>query len=123
MKNKSQAGASTLGILIVVLFFGSLLTLLIKLGPAYLDDYTVKEALQGLDGTENLARMAPADIRSLVSRRLTVNSVSGFDVRDIVIERDDDRVILSVDYEVRTSLLYNIDAVMSFSHRHELTGK
>lgn len=123
MTKKQQAGASTLGILIVVLFFGSLLTLLIKLGPAYLDDYTVKEALQGLDGTENLARMTPADIRNLVSRRMSVNNVTGFDARDIVIERDGDRVVLSVDYEVRTSVIYNIDAVMSFSHRYELTGK
>lgn len=123
MTKKQQAGASTLGILIVVLFFGSLLTLLIKLGPAYLDDYTVKEALQGLDGTENLARMTPADIRNLVSRRMSVNNVTGFDARDIVIGRDGDRVVLSVDYEVRTSVIYNIDAVMSFSHRYELTGK
>ncbi len=46
MKNPfRQQGASTIGILITVLFFGSLLTLLIKVGPAYLDDYTIKGAL------------------------------------------------------------------------------
>lgn len=123
MMKTQQAGASTLGILIAVLFFGGLLTLLLKLGPAYLDDYTVKEALEGLDGTENLSRMTPADIRNLVTRRMSVNNVTGFDARDIAIERNGEQVILSVDYEVRTSVIYNVDAVMSFSHRYELTGK
>lgn len=118
-----QAGASTLGILIVVLFFGSLLTLLIKLGPAYLDDYTVKEALESLDGADGLSRMTPNDVRNLVNRRLSVNNVSGFDTKDIKIERDGEMVILSLDYEVRTGVISNIDAVMSFSHRYELRGK
>ena len=47
-----QRGASTIGILVAVLFFASLLTLVIKLGPVYLDDYTVQGALEGLDGEE-----------------------------------------------------------------------
>ena len=58
---KTQRGASTLGILIAVLFFGSLVTLAIKLGPIYLDDITVQEALEGLDDTENLGQMRKAD--------------------------------------------------------------
>lgn len=118
-----QAGASTLGILVAVLFFGSLLTLLIKLGPAYLDDYTVKEALESLDGAEGLERMTPNDVRNLVNRRLSVNNVSGFDTKDIKIEKDNELVILSLDYEVRTGVISNIDAVMSFNHRYELRGK
>lgn len=118
-----QQGASTLGILIAVLFFGSLLTLIIKLGPAYLDDYTVKEALQGLDGEEGLAKMTPADVRRLVTKRLSVNNVDGFNAKDIEIEKDDDIITLSLDYEVRNHLVYNVDAVIKFSHFYELKGQ
>lgn len=117
-----QRGASTLGILVSVLFFASLLTLVIKLGPAYLDDYTVKGALQGLDGEEGLSKMTPADVRRLVTKRLSVNNVDGFNAKDIQIEKDGDVVIISLEYEVRTSVVSNVDAVMSFSHFYELKG-
>lgn len=118
-----QRGASTLGILVAVLFFGSLLTLLIKLGPAYLDDYTVQEALTGLDGEEGLSRMTPADVRRLITKRLSVNNVSGFNAKDIQVEKNEEMVTITLDYEVRTHVMSNVDAVISFSHFYELTGK
>jgi hypothetical protein len=118
-----QQGASTTGILVAVLFFASLLTLLIKLGPAYLDDYTIKGALEGLDGEDGLSQMTPADVRRLVTKRLSVNNVDGFSAKDINIEKDGDLVIISLDYEVRTSVVSNVDAIISFSHFYELTGQ
>lgn len=118
-----QQGASTIGILIAVLFFGSLLTLAIKVGPAYLDDYTIKGALEGLDGEEGLSKMTPADVRRLVTKRLNVNNVDSFNPKDINIEKDGDLVIISLDYEVRTHVVSNVDAVISFSHFYELTGQ
>lgn len=124
MKNPfRQQGASTIGILITVLFFGSLLTLLIKVGPAYLDDYTIQGALEGLDGEEGLSQMTPADVRRLVTKRLSVNNVDSFNAKDIKIEKDGDLVVISLDYEVRTHVVSNVDAVISFSHFYELTGQ
>lgn len=124
MKNPfRQQGASTIGILITVLFFGSLLTLLIKLGPAYLDDYTIKGALEGLDGEDGLSQMTPSDVRRLVTKRLSVNNVDSFNAKDINIEKDGDLVIITLDYEVRTHVVSNVDAVISFSHFYELTGQ
>lgn len=124
MKNPfRQQGASTVGILIGVLFFASLLTLLIKLGPAYLDDYTIKGALEGLDGEDGLSQMTPSDVRRLVTKRLSVNNVDSFNAKDINIEKDGDLVIITLDYEVRTHVVSNVDAVISFSHFYELTGQ
>ncbi|GGY75934.1 DUF4845 domain-containing protein [Marinobacter zhanjiangensis] len=118
-----QQGASTIGILVAVLFFASLLTLVIKLGPVYLDDYTIQGALEGLDGEEGLSQMTPADVRRLVTKRLSVNNVDGFNAKDINIEKDGDLVIISLDYEVRTPVVSNVDAVISFSHFYELSGQ
>lgn len=118
-----QRGASTIGLLITVLFFGGLLTLAIKLGPAYLDDYTIQEALESLEGTEGLATMTPRDIRTLINKRLSVNNVDNFDAKDISIERDGELVLLKVDYEVRTGLFGNVDAVLRFNHDYEMRGQ
>lgn len=120
---RKQAGASTLGILVAVLFFGSLLTLGIKLGPIYLDDLTIQEALEGLDGTDGLSDMTPGNIRSLINKRLSVNNVRGFDAKNIELTKDGNLVIIDVEYEVRTSIISNIDAVVYFDHHYEMTGK
>ena len=118
-----QSGASALVIMIMALFFGGLLTLAIKLGPAYLDDITIQEALESLEGTEDLSTMGPAQVRSLINKRLSVNNVRGFDEKNITVEKDGDLVIINVDYEVRNNLFRNVDTVIHFQHEYEMKGK
>ncbi|MDF0751944.1 DUF4845 domain-containing protein [Marinobacter sp. 71-i] len=118
-----QSGASAIVIMIMVLFFGGLLTLVIKLGPAYLDDITIQEALESLDGTEDLSSMGPSQVRSLINKRLSVNNVRGFDAKNITVEKDGDLVVINVDYEVRNNLFRNVDTVIHFQHEYEMTGK
>jgi len=118
-----QSGASALVIMIMVLFFGGLLTLAIKLGPAYLDDITIQEALESLEGTEDLSTMGPAQVRSLINKRLSVNNVRGFDEKNITVDKDGDLVLINVDYEVRNNLFRNVDTVIHFQHEYEMKGK
>lgn len=118
-----QSGASALVIMIMVLFFGGLLTLLIKLGPAYLDDITIQEALESLEGTEDLSTMGPSQVRSLINKRLSVNNVRGFDAKNITVEKNGELVLINVDYEVRNNLFRNVDTVIHFQHEYEMKGK
>jgi hypothetical protein len=119
----TQRGASGLVMLVMVLFFGSLLTLLLKLGPAYADDYTIQEALEGLDGTKGLSAMGPAEVRSLINKRLSVNNVRTLSAESITVDKDGDRVLIAVDYEVRSPVISNIDAVMHFKHVYDMSGQ
>lgn len=118
-----QGGASGLTMLVMVLFFGGLLTLALKLGPVYLDDITIQEALESLDGTEGLSTMGPAQIRTLINKRLSVNSIRGFDAKNITVEKDGDTVTILVDYEVRNDLFSNVDTIVHFQHAYEMKGK
>lgn len=118
-----QQGGSGLTMLIVALFFGSLLALGLKIGPAYLDDFTIQEALEGLDGTEGLSRMGPTEVRNLINRQLSVNNLSGFDAKQISIEKNGEFVVIKVDYEVRNNLFGNVDTVVHFQHEYELKGQ
>lgn len=119
----SQRGASALTMLVMVLFFGSILTLVIKLGPVYLDDFTIQEAIESLEGTDDLSRMSPAAVRSLINKRLSVNNVRGFDAKSIEVEKDGDVVLIRVDYEVRNNLFRNVDTVIHFNHEYEMKGQ
>lgn len=116
-----QGGALTM--MIIALFFGGLLTLAIKIGPAYLDDFTIQEALEGLDGTEGLSQMGPAQVRNLIDRRLSVNSVDGFDPKSITVEKNGELVVIKVDYEVRNNIFRNVDTVVHFQHEYEFKGQ
>ena len=118
-----QRGASALTMMIMVLFFGGLLTLMLKLGPAYLDDITIQEALEGLEGTEGLSQMGPAQVRTLINKRLSVNNVRGFEAKNISVEKDGELVVINVDYEVRNNLFSNVDAVIHVQHTYEMKGK
>lgn len=118
-----QRGASALTMMVMVLFFGGLLTLVIKLGPAYLDDITIQEALESLDGTEGLSQMGPAQVRTLINKRLSVNNVRGFDAKNIAVEKNGEFVVIKVDYEVRNNLFSNVDTVVHFKHEYEMKGK
>ncbi|HLV78285.1 MAG TPA: DUF4845 domain-containing protein [Marinobacter sp.] len=121
--NLHHQRGGALVMMIVALFFGGLLMLAIKIGPAYIDDLTIQEALEGLDGTEGLAQMAPAQVRTLINKRLSVNNVRGFDARNITVEKNGELVVIKVDYEVRNNIMGNVDAVVHFQHEYELEGK
>jgi hypothetical protein len=118
---KQQGGA--LAMMIIALFFGALLTLAIKIGPAYIDDITIQEALESLEGTEGLEQMGPAQVRTLINKRLSVNNVRGFDAKNITVEKNGEFVVIKVDYEVRNNIIGNVDSIVHFQHEYELEGK
>lgn len=119
--NTQQGSALTM--MIMALFFGGLLTLAIKIGPAYLDDFTIQEALESLDGTDGLSQMGPAQVRSLINKRLSVNNVDGFDPKNISVEKNGELVVIKVDYEVRNNIFRNVDTVVHFQHEYEFQGQ
>lgn len=118
-----QAGASGLTIMIMVLFFGGLLTLAMKLGPAFIDDKTISEAVESISDTEGLSRMSAGQIRALINKRLTVNSVRNLKPENITVEKKGDIAVIRVEYDVRNNLFRNVDTIAQFRHEYEMTGK
>jgi hypothetical protein len=118
-----QSGASPLVILIMILFFGGVLTLGIKLGPAYMDDRTISAAVESIRDTEGLSQMGPAQIRALINKRLIVNNVRSLKPDNITIDKNGNAVLIKVDYKVQDNIFQNIDTVIHFQHEYEMTGK
>lgn len=128
MINSSPIGArqqqgGALAMVIVALFCGALLTMAIKIGPAYIDDVTIQEALENLEGTEGLSRMGSAEVRRLINKRLSINNIRGFDAKNISVEKNGEFVVINVDYEVRNNLFANVDTIVHFQHEYKLKGQ
>lgn len=118
-----QAGTSTLVMLVMVLFFGGLLMLTIKLAPAYLDDLTVQEIMERLDESQNPVSMTPAQLRGWIQKQLGVNSVDNFDPSYVTMKKQGNVALVTVEYEVRNDLFFNVDAVVHFKHEYEMRGE
>lgn len=118
MGRSAEHGVSLLGILFVLLLVGFALTVLFRVGPLYLDDYTVRESFAALgDGdTRNLSDQA---IRQKLYKYFVVNNVDSIDLKQVRIDRNAARVLVSLYYERRVAFLGNLDVVAKFNNVYD----
>ena len=115
---RKQRGATAFGVLVGVSLLVAAVTLLLKLGPHYIDWQTMKAVFDGLP--KNVHTMSKDDIRTAVKKRFKVNSLRDFDLKNILsIERAKTGTVLIVHYEVREHIVGNVDAVLTFGERYE----
>lgn len=116
---KKQVGLGSLEWLVILFVGGVLLSTGIKLLPIYFDNMAIQDAFQGLYSEENPVKSKPraGDIATVISKKLVTNNIHYLSKDNIEIDySDDDDMRLNLDYEVRVSVVGNIDAVVSFKH-------
>tara|TARA_R110000787_G_scaffold35789_8_gene91657 strand:- start:7810 stop:8184 length:375 start_codon:yes stop_codon:yes gene_type:complete len=118
MSKYHQRGLSTLGMLAVLAVGGFFLTVAMKAGPLYLDNYFVDAALQSLRN-ERVHEMTDREIRRKVSDYFTVNNVRDVNVLDLQIEKQKTRTLVKMDYERRVNFMGNVDIVLVFNNQYD----
>lgn len=121
MKNtaKRMAGASFNQVLIfvsVTLFF---LYIGLRLGPAYFQNYQIKDALKQVEQVAVAKNLSKEEAQDLFIRQLQVNDIRGMDMKNLKLEKEKDKPVLTFDYETRIHIIGNIDAVIVFKNRVE----
>ena len=97
----------------------ALMTLVLKLGPHYIDFQTMQTIFKALPETK-VHTMSKGDIYDALGKRFKVNSLRDFDIKDIVsIERQKTGTVVTVAYERRENIVANVDAVLSFSEQYQ----
>jgi hypothetical protein len=119
---KRQRGAGFLLLIVLIAlasFFG---TIALKVGPLYLNFWTVRSIMD-----ESAQQLDPAQeggargIVMSIEKRLYVNSIENIKGSDFAVERIDERRFqVSLEYEERVHLFFNVDAVVAFSHQIEV---
>ena len=119
---KQQYGASTLGMLIIVIVVVAVATLVIKLGPAYMDHYTIEKSISSVMQEASPSDRTTGGIRTLINRHLDVNAIDNFNAdKAINITQVDNKIDIDLHYEVRTHLVGNIDVVQVFTNHYEMS--
>lgn len=113
MKIQAQRGMSLIGFVIVlsVVIFVSFIGM--KIGPLYMEYYSVVSALNGVASERGSANLSPYDLRVKVLNRLYLSYSEHVKESDIKVTRGNG-VHLRVVYEVREPIIGNLDVIAKF---------
>jgi hypothetical protein len=115
----AQRGLSAIGLLGGLALLASALTLVLRLGPHYIDWQTMKSVFNGLPKAQ-VHTMRKDEIREALQKRFKVNSLREFDLSKILtIDRQKGETTLVVEYEKREPIVANVDVVLSFSEQYK----
>ena len=116
---RRQRGMALAQLMILILIVGGTATVAIRTIPHYIDFYTMVSVVEALPKNQ-VHVMSKQKIRDSLRKRFKINNIRDLDIAKVVgIERQRGATALTLDYEVREHLFYNIDLIMSFSKRFD----
>ena len=120
---KNQRGLGMLQWALVIAIAGFFLLFAFKVIPLYAENRYVESALRSLEtGGEKLEQMTDTEIKSKLNNFYMINNVrSEGPTANIKIERESEKAVVTVDYETRVPLFWNIDLVVSFQNHLDST--
>jgi len=121
MTRRTQGGFTLIGFIIVLGVVGVFAYCGMKLFPMYSEFHSVKQALKGLAAEPGIATKDPARVKDLLFRRLYVSYAENVKPNNVEIKRDGNGYNITVKYEVRRSLIGNLDVVGKFEASEDLT--
>lgn len=114
---KGQRGWTFSGLLAVLVVVGIFVGVAFKLAPAYTDFYTLESIMESVIQDRRLLAKPNTEVKLSIRRRMGINNLK-LPQDFLSISRDKGTVHLDVDYEIRTPIFHNVDAVMSFKKRY-----
>ncbi len=116
MGNYKQAGVSMSVFLLWCVIFGGGALLGFKLGPAYLENYTIQKHFSTLAKDPELATGYRRDIESAFSKRADIDRINAITAKDISVSKTEGGGIsLSAAYTTRIPLVANISVCLDFN--------
>lgn len=116
-----QRGMGLIQWLLLIALVGGTATMAIRTVPHYIDFYTMVSVVEALPKDE-VHVMSASKLRELLAKRFKINNIRDLDLAKVVsIERKRGETDLTLDYEVREHLVYNIDLVLTFNKHFNYT--
>ncbi len=113
-----QRGMGMLGVIFTVGLIAFFMTILLKLGPLYLNFWTIRSIMTGVAEQSETIEGGARGIADSISRRMNVNSIANITSKDFEIKKlEQNRYQVTVDYEQRVHLFFNVDVVAMFSYQ------
>ncbi len=111
-----QRGSFYVTVTMLVLL-GAAVTFALKVAPAYIGNSTLKNSMAAIMAKSDYKSMDIDEIRKELIKSMVVNSIEGFDAKNVVLKRESGNEYVDINYEVRSALVYNISVVIEFKNR------
>ena len=115
LKSK-QRGLTMISWMVVLVFFIFIAVMLMNILPVYMTDATVATVMENLPDDDTAKRTSAKNLRSLVHKRLTINSVYSIKPEYIKVKKGRGENIVLIEYEPRGTLVGSLDYIVSFKH-------
>lgn len=112
---RRQKGVTLSGFLLwsVVLIFAVLLGF--KIGPPYFEYFKIQKQLQALVNDSEVRSGQRRDVENAFVKRSMVEDITAITAKDLVIAKEGDGIVVSVDYSTCVPVVSNLKACMDFS--------
>jgi Tfp pilus assembly protein PilE len=116
---KRQEGMTAVGWLIVLALIGFFTLLALRMVPSYLEYYKIAQTLETIEAEGALD--TPAAIRRLLERRFDISYVHSITPRDVSIKSAGGNWDVTAKYDSRVHLFANVDVIMSFNKKVQVS--
>jgi hypothetical protein len=113
IRNKQQ-GVSLSGLLIWSVIIVLVAILGMRLVPSFIEYAAIKRALMATASDPDLQNAAARELRLAFDKRAAIDEIKSVSGRDIVINKQNTQVMLSVSYAVKKPLFANVSLLIDF---------
>lgn len=115
--SRRQRGVTLLGwVIILSLVIGGALFAM-NIVPVYLTHFSVKAAMLHTAKQSGVSSEPPKRIIDMVMKQLDINSVYGFDQKNLTVTPKTDHLELAATYDVIKPMVGNLSALVSFDEK------
>jgi hypothetical protein len=121
----SQRGMTMWSVLFILGVLSFVLFLVFKLFPPYMTDLKVRSALDSLAKQSDAGALGKPEIAEALGKRFDIDMVEGLDLKNaLVVETRGRMKVIRIQYEQVIPMVYNISALLEFSHEKQVaTGE
>ena len=113
-KAKNEAGLTAIGLILILIPIGLAIYIVMRAAPAYIEALSVGDVVNSLKKEMDLKEKSREEIYTMIKKRLDINNISSVDKSDIKIQKTVNDVTVTIDYETRVPLFWNVALALSF---------
>ncbi len=117
---KKQKGLTFISLMVILAVLGFFIFLGLKIGPIYLNNSKVENALTALKEMPNIQSMSKYEMRLSLAKRFDLNYVTKVNLDDVTILKQGDYVKVEIEYERVEKMIGNLSVLVHFDEAFEL---
>jgi hypothetical protein len=118
-----QRGLTMISWIVVIVFLLFQAVIAMNVIPVYMTDRSVASIMQELPGDFKAQESSTKELKGLVSKRLSINSVYTVKPEHISVKKGRGENIVTIEYEPRGKLIGNLEYIIHFQHEARVPSR